>query len=254
MFELFYFVRERVDREMKEKQKILSDLEKSEKLKSRLATEVDEHHSAIEHKNNLNLRSSISPKRGCVLCSVCKHHTLSVGVHRKLEQDHKEKLAAVRSELMKEMDQLKQQAGLQREELEAEVQKIREDESFLRDHLSISVKVTKTLVTRTYHRGKWFYNGFHFQDNRRLEIELLDSTEKLMEAENQVAKLQMSLDNVTKERVQGALLFSLLCLSLTSNSHDLFLLKFGDLDPSSADFFLQEERIKQLYEAQYRVS
>lgn len=42
---------------------------------------------------------------------------------------------------MKEMDQLQQQAGLHREELEAEVQKIREDESFLRDHLSISVKV-----------------------------------------------------------------------------------------------------------------
>lgn len=62
---------------------------------------------------------------------------------RKLEQDHKEKLAVVRSELMKEMDQLQQQASRQREELEAEVQKIREDESFLRDHLSISVKVPK---------------------------------------------------------------------------------------------------------------
>lgn len=33
------------------------------------------------------------------------------------------------------------QAGLQREELEAEVDKIKEEESFLRDHLSISVKV-----------------------------------------------------------------------------------------------------------------
>lgn len=61
--------------------------------------------------------------------------------HRKLEQEHKERLAAVRSELMGEMDQLQQQASRQREELEAEVQKIREDESFLRDHLSISVKV-----------------------------------------------------------------------------------------------------------------
>lgn len=156
MFELFYFVRDQVDREMKEKQKILFDLEKAEKLKNQLATEVDEHHSAIEHKNNLNLRSSISPKRGCVFCFVRKHCTFSVGVYRKLEQDHKEKLVAVRSELMKEMDQLKQQAGLQREELEAEVQKTREDESFLRDHLSISVKVTKTLVMRTYHQGKWF--------------------------------------------------------------------------------------------------
>lgn len=67
--------------------------------------------------------------------------SLRLNVHRKLKQDHKEKLAAVQSELMKEMDQLQQQAGLQREELEAEVQKIREDESFLRDHLSISVKV-----------------------------------------------------------------------------------------------------------------
>ncbi|XP_071354503.1 ninein isoform X2 [Trachinotus anak] len=172
---------ERVDGELREKEKIRSDLEKAEKLKTQLATEVDEHHSAIEHMNNLKIR--------------------------KLEQDHKEKLAAVRSELMKEMDQIQQQAGLQREELEAEIKKIREDESFLRDHLSISVK-----------------------ENRRLEVELLDSTEKLVEAQNHITKLQTSLDNVMKE-------------------------KFGDLDPGSADFFLQEERIRQLrsgYEAQCR--
>uniref|UniRef100_A0A3Q3W902 EF-hand domain-containing protein n=1 Tax=Mola mola TaxID=94237 RepID=A0A3Q3W902_MOLML len=175
------YLLERVDREVREKEKIQSDLEKTEKLKNQLATEVDEHHSAIEHKNNLNLR--------------------------KLEQDHKEKLAAMRSELMQEVDQLQQQASLQREELEAEVQKVREDESFLRDHLSISVK-----------------------ENRRLEMELLDSTEKLVEAKNQIAKLQTCVDNIMKER-------------------------FGDLDPGSADFLLQEERIKQLrigYEAQYR--
>lgn len=62
---------------------------------------------------------------------------------RKLEQDHKEKLAAVKSELMREMEQIQQQAFLQRDELEAEIEKIREDESFIRDHLSISVKVTE---------------------------------------------------------------------------------------------------------------
>lgn len=78
-------------------------------------------------------------------------HHVPLFTRRKLEQDHKEKLAAVRSELMEEMDQLKQQAGLQREELEAEVQKIREDESFLRDHLSISVKATEMLGTRMAH-------------------------------------------------------------------------------------------------------
>lgn len=73
--------------------------------------------------------------------------SLHLDVCRKLEQEHKEKLAAVRSELMKEIDQLQQQAGLQREELEAEVQKIRDDESFLRDHLSISVKVPPRSLT-----------------------------------------------------------------------------------------------------------
>lgn len=59
MFAFFfnYDIREQVDREAKEKQKILADLEKAEKLKNQLAAEVDEHHSAIEQKNNLNLRS-----------------------------------------------------------------------------------------------------------------------------------------------------------------------------------------------------
>lgn len=52
-----------MDREVKEKQKILSDLEKAEKLKNQLAAEVDEHHSAIEQKNTLNLRSFISSRR-----------------------------------------------------------------------------------------------------------------------------------------------------------------------------------------------
>lgn len=47
---------ERVDLELREKEKLHSDLEKAEKLKSQLASEVDEHHSAIERVNNLNLR------------------------------------------------------------------------------------------------------------------------------------------------------------------------------------------------------
>lgn len=56
IFVFFPLVRERVDREVREKDKIQSDLEKAEKLKNQLATEVDEHHYAIEHTNNLNLR------------------------------------------------------------------------------------------------------------------------------------------------------------------------------------------------------
>ncbi|KAK6304839.1 hypothetical protein J4Q44_G00254250 [Coregonus suidteri] len=177
------YLLERVDRECREKDKVRSDLEKTEKLKTQLATEVDEHHSAIQRMNDLNLR--------------------------KLEQEHREKLASVRSELVKEMDQIQQQAGLQREELEAEMEKIRDDETFLRDHLSLTVK-----------------------ESRRLEMELLDRTEKLVEAESQVRKLQRNLDNILKE-------------------------KFGDmdLDPGGAEFFQQEERLRRLrssYEEQCR--
>ncbi|XP_072314424.1 uncharacterized protein nin [Eucyclogobius newberryi] len=170
-----------VDRELGEKEKLQSDLEKAERLKTQLATDVDEHHAAIEHANKLNLS--------------------------KLEQEHKEKLSSVRSELMKEMEQMQVQGAAQREELEAQIQKVREDESFLRDHLSISVK-----------------------ENRRMEMELLDTAEKLVEAQNQISKLQTNMEKVMKE-------------------------KFGDLDPGSAEFFLQEERIKQLhisYDAQCR--
>ncbi|XP_051942593.1 ninein isoform X3 [Hippocampus zosterae] len=172
---------ERVEGELREKEKIRLDLEKAERLKSQLAAEVDEHHLSIERTNHLNLR--------------------------KLEDAHQEKLAAVRSQLMKEMDLIRQQGAQQCEELEAQVGKIKEDESFLRDHLAISVK-----------------------ENRRLETDLLDCSEQLTKAQSQVTKLQASLDNVMKE-------------------------KFGELDPGSADFFLQEERIKRLrlgYEAQCR--
>lgn len=68
----------------------------------------------------------------------------------------------MRSELMKEIDQLQQQAGLQREELEAEVQKIRDDESFLRDHLSISVKVpTRSLTNLDMFFFCFFFESLH---------------------------------------------------------------------------------------------
>ncbi|XP_064870214.1 ninein-like, partial [Oncorhynchus nerka] len=167
----------RVDHERREKEEIRSDLDKADKLKTQLAAEVGRHHSAIERMNDLNLR--------------------------KLEQEHREKLVSVRSELIIEMDQIQQQ----KEKLEAEMEKLRDDETFLRDHLSLTVK-----------------------ESRCLEMELLVSTEKLLAAESQVRELQNNLDNILKE-------------------------KFGDLDPGSAEFFLQEERLGRLrssYEEQSR--
>ncbi|XP_007248591.3 ninein isoform X1 [Astyanax mexicanus] len=172
---------ERVDLELREKEKIRSDLEKAEKLKSQLASDVDEHHSAIERINDLNLR--------------------------KLEQEYKDRMATLRVELSKEVELVRLQANQQSEELEQEIRRIRDDESFLREHLTLTIK-----------------------ENGRLESELLDSTERLIEADAQLTKLQKNLDSVLKE-------------------------KFGDLDLSNAEFYQQEERLRQLrssYEEQCR--
>ncbi|KTF79817.1 hypothetical protein cypCar_00008276 [Cyprinus carpio] len=170
-----------VDLERREKERIRFDLDKAEKLKSQLASEVDDHHAAIERNNELNLR--------------------------KLEQEYKESMTALRAELSKEVELVQQQANQHQEELEQEIGKMREDETFLREHLSLTIK-----------------------ENGRLESELIETTEKLVEAENQLNKVQKNLDGVLKE-------------------------KFGDLDPDSAEFFQQEERLRQLrrnYEEQCR--
>ncbi|XP_057198171.1 ninein [Triplophysa rosa] len=170
-----------VDLERREKERIRLDLDKAEKLKSQLASEVDDHHAAIERNNELNLR--------------------------KLEQEYKDGMNALRAELSKEVELVQQQANQQREELENEMSKMKEEENFLREHLTLTIK-----------------------ENGRLEAELIDSMEKLVEAENQINKLQKNLDGVLKER-------------------------FGDLDPDSAEFYQQENRLRHLhmnYEKQCR--
>ncbi|ELW47003.1 Ninein [Tupaia chinensis] len=173
---------ERVDQVVREKEKLRSDLDKAEKLKSLMASEVDDHHAAIEQRNEYNLR--------------------------KLDEEYKERIAALKNELRKEREQLLQQVGKQRFDLEQELEKAKTEENYIRDRLALSLK-----------------------ENSRLENELLENAEKLAEYENLTNKLQRNLENVLAE-------------------------KFGDLDPSSAEFFLQEERLAQMrneYEQQCRV-
>ncbi|XP_068005222.1 ninein isoform X7 [Melanerpes formicivorus] len=172
---------ERVDQVAREKEKLRSDLEKAEKLKSLMASEVDDHHAAIERRNEYNLR--------------------------KLDEEYKERIAALKNELRREREQILQQANKQRLELEQEIEKLKTDENYMRDRLALSLK-----------------------ENSRLENELLETGEKLAEYETLASKLQRNLENVLAE-------------------------KFGDLDPSSAEFFLQEERLAQMrseYEQQCR--
>ncbi|KAB1277014.1 Ninein [Camelus dromedarius] len=74
---------ERVDQVVREKEKLRSDLDKAEKLKSLMASEVDDHHAAIERRNEYNLR--------------------------KLDEEYKERIAALKNELRKEREQILQQ-------------------------------------------------------------------------------------------------------------------------------------------------
>ncbi|XP_032631523.1 ninein isoform X10 [Chelonoidis abingdonii] len=172
---------ERVDQVVREKEKLRSDLEKAEKLKSLMASEVDDHHATIERQNEYNLR--------------------------KLDEEYKERTAALKNELRKERELILQQAGKQRLELEREIEKVKTEENYVRDRLTLSLK-----------------------ENSRLESELSETGQKLTEYESLTSKLQRNLENVLAE-------------------------KFGDLDPSSAEFFLQEERLVQMkneYEQQCR--
>ncbi|XP_017594381.1 PREDICTED: ninein isoform X1 [Corvus brachyrhynchos] len=172
---------ERFDQVAREKEKLRSDLEKAEKLKSLMASEVDDHHAAIERRNEYNLR--------------------------KLDEEYKERITALKNELRREREQILQQANKQRLEMEQEIEKLKTDENYIRDRLALSLK-----------------------ENSRLENELLETGEKLAECESLASKLQRNLENVLAE-------------------------KFGDLDPTSAEFFLQEERLAQMrseYEQQCR--
>ncbi|XP_048456347.1 ninein [Rhincodon typus] len=174
-------LKERVDQVLREKEKLRMDLEKAEKLKNLMASEVDDHHAAIEHLNECNLR--------------------------KLDQEYRNRFAALKADLTKEKDQIFHQTSKQRAELEKEIEKMKVEDGYLRDRLALSLK-----------------------ENSRLEKELIENSEKLFEFENNAKKLQNNLDTILKE-------------------------KFGDLDPTSAEFFLNEEkftRMRKEYEQQCR--
>lgn len=74
----------------------------------------------------------------CVYVHACN-------LNRKLEQQYKDSMTTLRAELSKEVELVQQQANQQRDELELEIGKMREDETFLREHLSLTIKVISIL-------------------------------------------------------------------------------------------------------------
>ena len=61
--------------------------------------------------------------------------------HRKLDEEYKERVAALKNELRQEREQLLQQVGRQRVELEQEIEKAKTEENYIRDRLTLSLKV-----------------------------------------------------------------------------------------------------------------
>ncbi|KAG8126691.1 hypothetical protein E2320_021986 [Naja naja] len=167
-----YFFRERADLVQREKDKLRLDLEKVEKRASLMATEVDDHHAAIERQNEYNLS--------------------------KLDEEYKDRVAALKTEFQKDCERIQQQASKQQAELEQEIEKMKTEENYLQDRLALTLK-----------------------ENTRIEHELLETGEKLVKYESMMSKLQNNWENVLAD-------------------------KFGDLDPGSVEFFLQEERLSQM--------
>lgn len=67
---------------------------------------------------------------------------------RKLDEEYKERIAALKNELRKEREQIMQQVGKQRLELEQEIEKAKTEENYIRDRLALSLKVIFLLVLR----------------------------------------------------------------------------------------------------------
>lgn len=66
--------------------------------------------------------------------------------YRKLDEEYKERIAALKNELRREREQILQQVGKQRLELEQEIEKAKTEENYIRDRLALSLKVISLKV------------------------------------------------------------------------------------------------------------
>ncbi|XP_078505152.1 ninein-like protein isoform X2 [Lissotriton helveticus] len=144
-------LRVQVEQASREKEKVRKDFERAEMRNRQLTSEVDDHHSVMELIN----QSKIS----------------------ELEQDYKEKVAAMRSELLKESELFMQHADQQRTKLEADLLAMQQEDALMREKLTLCLK-----------------------ENSRLQKEMIEVVEKASESEKLVMKLQKDLDMMLNER------------------------------------------------------
>ncbi|XP_069810502.1 ninein-like protein isoform X3 [Dendropsophus ebraccatus] len=135
----------------KERDKVKHDLDRAEKRNLQLADEVDDHNSVMESLNESKIKD--------------------------LEQEYKQRLSVMRTELETEKDLFLQQTEQQKKKLETDLANFQMEEAYLREKLNLSIK-----------------------ENSRLQKEMVEIVGKLSESEQQVLTLQTSIDNILKEK------------------------------------------------------
>ncbi|KAH0620223.1 hypothetical protein JD844_020281 [Phrynosoma platyrhinos] len=105
-------------------------------------------------------------------------HSFFICLHSKLDEEYKERVAALKNELQKDREQIQHQASKQRAEMEQEMEKMKMEENYLRDRLALTLK-----------------------ENTRLEKELLETGEKAAKYESMMSKLQKNWENELQDQI-----------------------------------------------------
>ncbi|XP_036099904.1 ninein-like protein isoform X5 [Molossus molossus] len=147
------FFQGQVEQMARERDKARQDLEKAEKRNLEFVKEMDDCHSALEHLTEKKI----------------KH----------LEQEYRERLTLLRSEVEMEHELFWEQAYRQRVMLEKDLECMQAEESSLREKLTLALK-----------------------ENSRLQKEIVEVVEKLSESEKLVLKLQNDLEFVLKDKLE----------------------------------------------------
>ncbi|XP_058881040.1 LOW QUALITY PROTEIN: ninein-like protein [Acipenser ruthenus] len=145
------FLQGQVEQSCKERDQVKADLEKAEKRSLQLAREVDDRRAAMEHLNESKVKD--------------------------LEQEYKEKLSTLRTEMDKERELIMQQASKQRAKLEEEIDLLHANDASLREEVTVTTK-----------------------ENGRLEKEVDKLVEKLAVSQKTVSKLQKDMNHMLMEK------------------------------------------------------
>ncbi|XP_077342305.1 ninein-like protein isoform X4 [Lithobates pipiens] len=140
-----------VEQISKERDKAKKDLERAERRNSLLVDEVDDQNSVMESLNESKIKD--------------------------LEQEYRQRLSSMRSELENEKEQFLQQNDQQKKKLETDLANYQMEQAYFRHKLDLSLK-----------------------ENSRLQKEMLEVVGKLSESDSQLVKLQTSLDQMLQNK------------------------------------------------------